>query len=97
MKTTIFAIIAVSLLVAPFSSGQQKGKEPGAKQLKWRIQQLHRDNNEGIAVGDIDGDGKLDITSGEYWYQNPKFIKRKIRTILPFGKDYMQNNSRASL
>jgi hypothetical protein len=36
---------------------QQKGK--GGPQLKWRVQQLHKDYNEGIAVGDIDGDGKL--------------------------------------
>lgn len=89
---TIFFLIAV------FCSGitilaQQQNRKPKPKTLKWRVQQLHRDNNEGIAVGDIDGDGKLDVTSGEFWYQNPDFKQRKIRTILPFGKDYMQNNS----
>lgn len=64
-----------------------------ASSLKWQVQQLHKDNNEGIAVGDIDGDGKLDITSGEFWYQAPGFKQRKLREILPFGADYMQNNS----
>ncbi len=64
-----------------------------ASPLKWRVQQLHKDNNEGLAVGDIDGDGKLDITSGEYWYQAPDFKQCKLREILPFGADYMQNNS----
>ena len=64
-----------------------------ASPLKWRVQQLHKDNNEGLAVGDIDGDGKSDITSGEYWYQAPDFKQRKLREILPFGADYMQNNS----
>ncbi|XOV73331.1 MAG: FG-GAP repeat domain-containing protein [Verrucomicrobiota bacterium] len=64
-----------------------------ASPLKWRVQQLHKDNNEGLAVGDIDGDGKLDVTSGEFWYQAPNFKQRKLREILPFGADYMQNNS----
>ena len=70
---------------------QQKGK--GGPQLKWRVQQLHKDYNEGIAVGDIDGDGKLDITSGEYWYQAPDYKQRPLRKVLPFRDDYMQNSS----
>ena len=64
-----------------------------ATQHAWRVQQLHKDNNEGIAVGDINGDGQLDITSGEFWYQAPDFKQRPLRKILPFGADYMQNNS----
>ncbi|MDF1815175.1 MAG: VCBS repeat-containing protein [Verrucomicrobiales bacterium] len=86
-----------SILIITFLSGvtifAQKKAKKAPKALQWKVQQLHKDNNEGIAVGDIDGDGKLDISSGEYWYQNPDFKKRKVRTILPFGKDYMQNNS----
>ncbi len=64
-----------------------------ATQHAWRVQQLHKDNNEGIAVGDINGDGQMDITSGEFWYQAPDFKQQPLRKILPFGADYMQNNS----
>lgn len=65
----------------------------GKPQLEWRVQQLHKDYNEGIAVGDIDGDGKLDITSGEFWYQAPDFRQRPLRKVEPFRDDYMQNCS----
>jgi FG-GAP-like repeat len=32
---------------------------------------LGTDHAEGTAVMDIDGDGRLDVTSGAYWYENP--------------------------
>lgn len=33
---------------------------------------------EGVAVGDVDRDGKLDIVSGNVWYQAPKFTPQAI-------------------
>jgi|TARA_B110000037_G_scaffold157221_1_gene177390 hypothetical protein len=86
----LISILLISTLSVCVQA-QQKGK--GGPQLKWRVQQLHKDYNEGIAVGDIDGDGKLDITSGEYWYQAPDYKQRPLRKVLPFRDDYMQNNS----
>lgn len=81
------ACALAAALVATLAAQQQ----PAPKKLKWRVQQLHKDNNEGIAVGDIDGDGKADVTAGEFWYAAPDFKPRPVRKILPFGKDYMQS------
>ncbi len=85
MRLLILFVLAFSFR----ATAQPSGKP----QLEWRVQQLHKDYNEGIAVGDIDGDGKLDITSGEFWYQAPDFKQRPLRKVEPFRDDYMQNCS----
>jgi hypothetical protein len=83
----VLAALAVSL------SAQQGKKKPAAPpKPKWDVQKLHHDNNEGIAVGDVNGDGKIDVTAGEYWYPAPGFEKKKVRRLEAFGKDYLQNN-----
>ena len=83
------------LLIVLLSTGELTAAPKGKKAvgLKFKVQQLHRDNNEGLAVGDIDGDGKLDVIAGEYWYSAPEFKGLKVRSLATFGKDYLQNNS----
>ena len=58
MKLRYFVPILIISAIAFSVTAQQKkkGKGKGGPQIKWRVQQLHKDNNEGIAVGDIDGD-----------------------------------------
>jgi hypothetical protein len=48
--------------------------------------------NESCTVADINSDGKPDIVSGENWYEGPKWIKHKFRTI-SFGNNYIDNFS----
>lgn len=82
------------LLSAPFASGGQDGSADGAEWLQFRTQELHRDRNEGLAVADFNGDGKPDISAGEYWYEGPDFTtKRRLRKLEPFGGgEWLTNN-----
>lgn len=48
--------------------------------------------NETCAFADVNGDGKLDIISGENWYEAPKWIKHKFRSI-NFTNNYIDDFS----
>jgi hypothetical protein len=48
--------------------------------------------NESCAVADINGDGKLDVVSGENWYEAPKWTKHHFRD-LPYASFYIDNFS----
>jgi hypothetical protein len=48
--------------------------------------------SETCAVADINGDGKPDIVSGENWYEGPKWVKHKFRT-LNFINNYVDDFS----
>jgi len=54
--------------------------------------ELDLGSNEPCAFADINGDGKLDIVSGENWYENPRWTKHKFRTI-PFTSNYIDDFS----
>jgi len=59
--------------------------------LKWRIQLLTVDGNEGIDVADFNGDGKLDVAAGRNWYAAPAYTPRPLRTIEDWN-GYVRSN-----
>ena len=48
--------------------------------------------SETCALADVNGDGKLDIISGEYWYEAPHWTPHHFRD-LPFTNGYIDNFS----
>lgn len=57
----------------------------------WKIRQLALDANEGCAIGDMDGNGSLDIVAGRNWYSAPDFVPRPLRVIEDWN-GYVQSN-----
>ncbi|MFL6448871.1 MAG: FG-GAP repeat domain-containing protein [Bryobacteraceae bacterium] len=63
---TVFALSSVAQL------NRERGKGPdGIAQMDFFSHRLGTDHAEGIAVLDMNNDGRPDLLSGAYWYANP--------------------------
>jgi hypothetical protein len=60
--------------------------------IPFRVQMLDGGANETAAVADINRDGRLDIVSGENWYEAPGWTKHPFRE-LGFSSNYIDNFS----
>jgi hypothetical protein len=71
----------------------------GSDEIPFRKHTLDLGQSEGVAVADVNRDGRLDIISGENWYEQlppgsegPRWIKHKFRN-LPFTDGYLEDLS----
>ncbi|MGI4756826.1 MAG: FG-GAP repeat domain-containing protein [Janthinobacterium lividum] len=60
--------------------------------LRFQVEMIDPGYGETVAVADIDRDGKLDIVSGENWYQALAWTKHPLRTI-EYSSGYIDNFS----
>jgi hypothetical protein len=77
-----FASILYLTLVSPVGAEEA---------LQFDVRQLTVDANEGIAAGDVNGDGKLDIVAGRNWFLNGDWASRPLRNIDDWN-GYVQSN-----
>src|SRR5579859_7370501 len=57
---------------AHYQHNLKRGPAPGGvDQATFFIHRLGTDHAEGITTLDMNGDGRIDIVSGAYWYENP--------------------------
>jgi hypothetical protein len=72
------ALLGVLLLALP----------AGAAEITWKKTVIDkRFNSEGVAVADVNKDGKMDVLTGEVWYEAPDWKPHRIRP----GKDDYTN------
>jgi hypothetical protein len=84
--------MAAALVLAVFGTpllGDEPIKSSGA--LRWEIKTLCIDANEGVDIGDVDGDGKPDVVAGRNWYSSPDFVARPLRSIEDWN-GYVESN-----
>jgi hypothetical protein len=71
------AILAVTTAAQPpaqphYEHNLKRGASPnGVEQATFFVHRLGTDHAEGITTLDMNGDGRPDIVSGAYWYENP--------------------------
>jgi len=93
-------VIALGVAVyLPWNAGRLKAAEPD--EISFRKHTIDLGRSESVAVADINQDGRLDIVSGENWYEQappvqkgegPTWIKHHFRDI-PFTDGYIEDLS----
>ncbi|HYM11151.1 MAG TPA: VCBS repeat-containing protein [Bryobacterales bacterium] len=64
----------------------------GSDEIRFRKHTLDLGRSESCAVADVNRDGRLDIISGENWFEGPAWTRHKFRS-LPFWSNYIDNFS----
>jgi hypothetical protein len=85
---TLAAISTAALVPAAPNAGS---KEP---KITWKKTVLDsKFRSEGVAVADVNKDGKIDVLNGEYWYEAPDWKPHELQPPADF-KDGLANYSR---
>lgn len=87
VKASLFLVVAVAALIGARPLGA-----PRPPDIPFRTQMLDGGANETAAVADINRDGRLDIVSGENWYEAPSWTRHPFRE-LGFSANYIDNFS----
>jgi len=77
--TLIVAVAAIGLL-ACLTAGAKPAAKKGGK-VTFKMTRVSNFRSEACEVGDFNGDGKLDIVAGPYWYEAPTWKPHKYRKL----------------
>jgi hypothetical protein len=80
------------LLIAATIVAVQMAASGRPADIPFDTQRIDPGASESAAVADINRDGRLDIISGEYWYQAPTWPKHKFREV-GFASNYLDSFS----
>jgi hypothetical protein len=78
MRRLAIVTVVLAALPALFADAPSAEKSP----ISWKkitVDKVFR--SEGVAVADVNKDGKLDILVGDFWYEAPDWKRHQIRTV----------------
>ncbi len=78
----------VGLLLAPIAvlPAILAGADPPAQAITWKKTIVDKGfRSEGVAIADVNRDGKIDILAGDVWYEAPNWLMHEIRPIGSYG------------
>ena len=76
----------------PRKSSEKAKEVPAPARMKWDRKMISDNLNEGVALFDVNKDGKMDITAGPSWYEAPDFKAHPLREVKVLNDEYMDNN-----
>src|SRR5437868_5688076 len=87
--TPLSIILAMSLVTAAQNSERKSTRGNGPNGVPETVFVAHRlgtDHAEGVSTLDMNADGRADILSGAYWYENPgsaggEWVRHQFRTV----------------
>lgn len=80
LATALLSVGAAAMAGAGIFRQVARPVEEGPTRVRWRktvVDPAFR--SEGVAVADVDRDGKTDVIVGDYWYQAPAWTRHEIR------------------
>jgi hypothetical protein len=78
-------LLPLALLLSVCLAADEPGAVPGTE-ITWKKTVLDKTfRSEGVAVADVNGDGKMDILNGEVWYEAPDWTMHEIRKPGKYG------------
>ncbi len=86
MPTRHFVVFASILSLLPHFHSVQADSP-----AQYQARLLAIDANEGVAAGDVDGDGKTDLVAGRNWFRGGDWAPRPLRSIEDWN-GYVQSN-----
>jgi hypothetical protein len=85
------AIVVAAIAVLPATSADTPTIAP--KTITWKKTILDRKfRSEGVAIADVNKDGKIDVLNGEYWYEAPDWTPHEMKPFTDY-KDGLGNYS----
>ena len=76
-------LIGLALAALPAASVEKTGDETNVRWKKTVVDNVFR--SEGVAIADVNKDGKMDIMVGDLWYEAPTWKKHEIRKVGNYG------------
>ena len=79
------AALSAVAVVPALAAGRTQVAKPGGPAITWQRFVLDtKFRSEGVAVADVNKDGKMDIIAGDVWYEAPDWKMHVLRKDKPF-------------